>query len=921
MEAVEGVGNVSAHRGMAYIVFTDQEGAQFNNHIPSLTFEVFTSTQSIPWRVSTFTPDNNDSTTGFGLPQNGMIEDGVLKLAIIPDWHNDTDGFFTFSINSYDFDGNLLEAGDIVAMAFPLGGTNPVTAYRCMNNVHICHAIANSAGPSEPDALAFYYDGVKTTSVKDLAGSAGFAWAISASASTFANDAIYNVAGFGPAYVAKWSAPGGACTDGQPTEFYALPGTGAIGIGTGWLAVNDDVGNVWVMGHRAQCLAQSVDQLWKFDADLNLLHSWAVADMPAATGTGSVAFTVWHDIICFNRGVSNDDDAYYINSDFTFTFAGTLSTTIGNVISLGNGYCLIGDGIISLQPRPGPTTLGAIVENVSVRTGLTTDQVDVTELTDLVDGYVIPSQMAARSAIEPLQAPWPFDAVEHDTVVRFPRRGVDGVQATLDDNDLGAFVPPGTAPALMITQRMQEVDLPRIMDVSFLNYDTDYQNGEARAQRLITTSEMATALQLPIVMTTQHGESVASTLLYNAWIERERFSLSLSRKWLLLEPADVIEARGRTMRITRKVEQADGVIKIDALATSLSVYQRLAPPVEGVGMPGGGGTPPTTPPVLQQTDAILLDLPLVRDSDDQLGWYLAMAGHTQPSWPGATLYKSIDGGSSYNAYVSSTTSDTFGDCSITLGDFLGGNVFDELNSLTVVLTAGSGTLSSVTRLAVLNGANMAVVGTPGETGVRSMEIIQFRDAELTGTRTYRLTGLLRGRRGTEWMIGSHVSGEKFVLLPTATNTNADTSDLYLTRQYRAVTSGLPITGTAVQNFANWGMTMLPYAPVNLGGGHLANGDILLTWQRRTRIGGLWMPYVDVPLSEPHEEYAVTIYSDSSYAGTVRVIFGAGAITSESYTYTLADQMVDFGSPTPTTIYWGVRQLGTYALGTEARGQI
>lgn len=588
----------------------------------------------------------------------------------------------------------------------------------------------------------------------------------------------------------------------------------------------------------------------------------------------------------------------------------------GNSISLGNGLVLTSNGIVSLQARPQAITLASIVSDVSVRAGLTTDQIDVEQLTDLVDGYVIANQMAARSAVEPLQLAWPFDAVEHDVVVRFPRRGVNGIVATIDDDDLGAFVPPGDPPALLTTQRLQEVDLPRIVDTTFINLDTDYQNGEARAQRLITTSELTTSLQLPIVMSSQKGLSVCSEQLYNAWVERERFSLSLSRKWLLLEPADVIQANGRTMRIGKKVEQADGVIRVDALATSLAVYTHLAPPVEGVGMPGGGGTPPTTGPVIQGTDALILDLPLVTDIDNPVGFYAAMAGAVQPSWPGGVLYKSVDGGSSFNSLLLNTISDTFGDCSTTLGDFGGGNIVDELNSLTVVVSPGSGTLSSVTNLALLNGANKAAVGIPGESGLRNMEIIQFRDATLIGTRTYTLTGLLRGRRGSEWMIPLHTSGETFVLLPTSVNVLGDPAELYLTRIYRAVTSGRPLASAPNINFSNYGMAALPYAPCHLGGAIQTNGDFILNWTRRTRIGGLWLPFVDVPLSESIELYGVKIYSDSTYTTLLATV----SANTETLTYTVAEQTADFGSP-QSVLYWGVVQQGTFNVGTEARAVI
>src|SRR5690606_3296569 len=84
------------------------------------------------------------------------------------------------------------------------------------------------------------------------------------------------------------------------------------------------------------------------------------------------------------------------------------------------------------------------------------------------------------------------------------------------------------------------------------------------------------------------------------------------------------------------------------------------------------------------------------------------------------------------------------------------NMFDMANTIDVVLVQG--TLASVTELAVLNGANVAVVGD---------EIIQFQTATLTGTGRYTLSKLLRGRLGTEHEMSNHAAGDRFVLLDTA----------------------------------------------------------------------------------------------------------------------------------------------------------
>src|SRR6266403_1466511 len=88
-----------------------------------------------------------------------------------------------------------------------------------------------------------------------------------------------------------------------------------------------------------------------------------------------------------------------------------------------------------------------------------------------------------------------------------------------------------------------------------------------------------------------------------------------------------------------------------------------------------------------------------------------------------------------------------GRATTTLGAWAGGNTFDEGNTVDVTILSGQ-TLSSAAELSVLNGTNVALLGN---------EIFQFKNAPLVSGTTYRLSGLLRGRFGTEGF--THSVGE------------------------------------------------------------------------------------------------------------------------------------------------------------------
>jgi hypothetical protein len=111
-------------------------------------------------------------------------------------------------------------------------------------------------------------------------------------------------------------------------------------------------------------------------------------------------------------------------------------------------------------------------------------------------------------------------------------------------------------------------------------------------------------------MTDAKAKNITDALLYNAWLEREKITILLPRKWVYLEPTDVVTAAGYRVRLTEKSETVAGVIKFDGLVTSPFVFTQSAIAVPGLAPPP---TPPPTTGML--TDLLMLDIPLVNDAD------------------------------------------------------------------------------------------------------------------------------------------------------------------------------------------------------------------------------------------------------------------------------------------------------------------
>lgn len=196
----------------------------------------------------------------------------------------------------------------------------------------------------------------------------------------------------------------------------------------------------------------------------------------------------------------------------------------------------------------------------------------------------------------------------------------------------------------------------------------------------------------------------------------------------------------------------------------------------------------------------------------------------------------------------------------------------------MILTSGS--LASVSELAVLNGANAALIGS---------EMVQFENAQLIGESTYKLTKLLRGRQGTEWAIDSHVVGDRFVLITPALYTTAIANNL-IGRElfYKTVSVGNSLGNTSETSFTYLGNNLKPFAPVHVTGSRDGSSNLTINWIRRSRVDGEWRDGVGIPLGEESELYEVDILNGGNVVRTITA-------TSPTASYSAADQTTDFGS--------------------------
>lgn len=591
--------------------------------------------------------------------------------------------------------------------------------------------------------------------------------------------------------------------------------------------------------------------------------------------------------------------------DFFTDYVGTGIQTIlgawkwesvyGSIVCGGISNSLGGDIVArAYVARNGSSgnSLDVIVGNLASRTGIPAESLDLSSISDIIClGYVITNPSAAGQCISPLCQAYLFDLIETDFVLKAVPRGQSS-SWTIPETDLGLEEDKKK----IMESLTAYTDVPKDVTISYVDPNLDYQQGAQLRKRYTKTTKSLnqTIVNLPFVMSATDAIQLADKLIWLSELERESFDFHMWKAlYILMDPTDVItftyEGLNFIARVLKNSIGQNYAVEISGISQDANAYLSNQ---TGVGQEGfiTGTVAAFGPTIL-----FLLDTTLMQDRDaspvGSTGFYFAFATPVVGN-PGAALFQSSD---QLNWASVSLASDhiAYGFSLNALGAPASPWGWDYTNTLTLFFSTPSVTLSSASALNVYNGANGVLVGK---------ELIQYKTAVHNADGSWTLSGLLRGRRGTEWACGGHAVAETcfFPQVQGGIHRLVQAASLIgLAQYYKAITIGGDINSGASQPFTLAGNDAKPYAPVQVSGTKDGSGNLVIQWQRRTRLGaganiaGTW------PVSEATESYDVVI--TNSMGAVVRTFSNitppGGGWTSPAFphvSYTAAEQTTDFG---------------------------
>ncbi|MEM7619817.1 MAG: glycoside hydrolase/phage tail family protein [Pseudomonadota bacterium] len=495
---------------------------------------------------------------------------------------------------------------------------------------------------------------------------------------------------------------------------------------------------------------------------------------------------------------------------------------------------------------------------------------DTTKLHGTLQGILIDRIMSARDALQPLELSYFIDSFESGGKVHFKHRGQESISKEIAPDDLVEDTPGAD---LYVLKRAQETELPAIAKLSYIDSANEYRQAAVDARRQVIGSQRVSSAQLPIIVEQQQAQNITEVWLHDIWAARETGEFSLPPSYLALEPSDMVQLKDNASEpVLRLAEVTEGNARlISSLSIEPSVYDTLRTPKRQNALP--------SPQVFGATTLAFMDLPLISGNENPAIGYVAAF---QSPWPGGVaLYRSPDT-SGYTLNALATSPATLGVTQTALSSGPTGRL-DYGNELSVKLD--SGTLSSVENLALLGGQNSAAI----QNANGDWEVLQFKNAVLTEEKTYTLSVLLRGQAGTEnAMQGSVPIGARFVLLDEAiaeVGMSANEIGLPFNWKYGPSNRNISHQSYTTSSHAFTGLGFKPLSPVHVKASWSGN-DLILSWIRRTRIGGDSWEIPEVPLGEDTELYEIDILNGSAVIRTL-------TSTTTHVTYAETQQIADW----------------------------
>lgn len=556
-------------------------------------------------------------------------------------------------------------------------------------------------------------------------------------------------------------------------------------------------------------------------------------------------------VIGANVGVIADGDKCVVSATGGLTWSDPITMPIGDAIGIAasdgaipepeytgtpipdaEGYFIDRVTGVTQGPNLTDTTSGCTLSLAEVvrriyniaAPQLGEDHFDLSALEDdVVRGYKVQDLgLTAADAIEPLRRVFTFDLPEYDQKIRARKRGGD-VDWVIDVNDIVVG-----EDNTLDDRRGAPLEYPRTVRVHYLSPVLDYKPTEQVSPDVSPDFEGVGEenVNTYLVLTDDEAAQAADIIHKVMMMEREHEqTFSLPIPYIGMTAADVLTVQGKRLRVDAMRIERNRVVVERAVYDRPHAYSSTHTGRAGTAPPAAGGN------LHGPTDAVLWNAPVLDDNYDRPGIIWAARGYPNTRWIGARLQ--VQRGAAWETLGDITVACNIGEllADLPIADKW---TVDEVNTLSVRLPESMDSISQEAWLSEGNG--MAVMKADG-----TAEILQARYMVEGDPDEYAGTMLIRGGLDTE--PAAHVTGARVVELNSNLRfVELQPSDMGKTLTFRVISLGTNPDSAPTQTLTITTMeSQREWAPHYIEVEENSSGGYCISWAGRPRLGNDMYP--------------------------------------------------------------------------------
>lgn len=458
-------------------------------------------------------------------------------------------------------------------------------------------------------------------------------------------------------------------------------------------------------------------------------------------------------------------------------------------------------------------SLGGLLEDLCERSGLKPSDYYIYGLNRTVKGLILGGDEAASGALQTLALSHFFDVASYGGKIRFVERG-RGAVAYLKYDDL---VEKGDS--ITKKERGEPIEIPMLLSLEYFDLEggvnSDLQSSsKAKDTRTLgeekyETTEIMTADEAKTAVVKQHKLLIEE--------QKGEIEFTLSKEFVFLTVGDIIFLEDKRLRIDR--------IELDLhTQTYTCKYDReTIYKTQVKGIPVDKPTPPESG-IINRPILEILDCNILKDEHDDLGLYVVVQRNSF-NWEGVVLQTSSDGGENWET-LDSVYSEGITAKTITELEKHSPYYQDKINSFEIKLTDDRDEIEEYSHRQILNRNGYIMIGE---------EIVAYEEAEFLGEGKYKISKLLRGRKGSE--TAKHEIGERVIFLTVGAVVfyKMSVATLGRTAKIRAMAIGTTNTYTEKQ-ITFKGESQKELAPARLKAS-ISDGKTHISWNGVGKLGG------------------------------------------------------------------------------------